>query len=330
MSEETYFKSYGDVRVHALMLRDKPRVDAYAAAILQHVTSFKNAVVLDVGAGTGILSILAAKAGARRVFAIEASAGAFALLKEMVVANKCEDVVQPLQSRVEDLDQDALGLNKVDIIVSEWMGFFLLHESMLESVLYARDTWLKPGGLIFPETCAIHISLVSCPSLWDEKVGWTEDPIHGVDISCLKEPIVSSIQAQPEIDILSPEQCAFSSRAHVKAIDLRSVTAVDLQTVRAKGSLAVQDAEIGVTAHGFGMWFTVEFPSVENGPPAIVLSTGPEAPPTHWKQSILFFSEPKPCPTGLILEFEVLMQQDQQNKRFYAIEIDIVDAHIAE
>lgn len=38
---------------------------------------------------------------------------------------------------------------KVDVIISEWMGFYLFHESMLDSVLFARDTWLKPDGIFY-------------------------------------------------------------------------------------------------------------------------------------------------------------------------------------
>lgn len=44
----------------------------------------------------------------------------------------------------------------MDIIVSEWMGFYLLHEGMLDSVIFARDNFLKPGGSIFPDSASIH------------------------------------------------------------------------------------------------------------------------------------------------------------------------------
>ena len=41
-------------------------------------------------------------------------------------------------------------MEKVDIIISEWMGYFLLYESMFDSVIYARDKWLAPGGMLMP------------------------------------------------------------------------------------------------------------------------------------------------------------------------------------
>lgn len=52
------------------------------------------------------------------------------------------------------------GIEKVDIIVSEWMGYCLLYETMLPTVLYARDKYLVPGGLIFPDKCTLFITAI--------------------------------------------------------------------------------------------------------------------------------------------------------------------------
>ena len=52
------------------------------------------------------------------------------------------------------------GIDGVDIIVSEWMGYCLLYETMLPTVLYARDKWLRPGGLIFPDKCTLYITAI--------------------------------------------------------------------------------------------------------------------------------------------------------------------------
>lgn len=46
---------------------------------------------------------------------------------------------------------------QVDIIISEWMGYFLMYESMLDTVLFARDKWLKPGGLLMPDRCMLSV-----------------------------------------------------------------------------------------------------------------------------------------------------------------------------
>ena len=89
-----------------------------------------------MGAGSGILSLFCYRAGARRVYAVEACPGMARPLQEVVTANGASDVVKVISGRVEDIPELE---EQVDVIVSEWMGFYLLHESMLDSVLSARD-----------------------------------------------------------------------------------------------------------------------------------------------------------------------------------------------
>eukprot|EP00906_Rhabdomonas_costata_P029185 RCo041207 len=143
----SYFEAYNDLTVHRTMLQDKPRMEAYWKTFrsLQDTGCLSGRVVLDVGAGTGILSIWAAQCGAARVYGVEAS-GMATMAQRLVSHNGVQDKVRILQGRMEDVELP----EKVDIIVSEWMGFYLLHESMLSSVLVARDRWLKPGGLLLP------------------------------------------------------------------------------------------------------------------------------------------------------------------------------------
>ena len=105
---------------------------------------FKDKIVLDIGCGTGILSIFAARAGAKHVYGIEfADIADYA--QEIVKVNNLTDKVTIIKSKVEEA---VLPVEKVDIIISEWMGYFLIYESMLDTVLYARDKWLKPDGYV--------------------------------------------------------------------------------------------------------------------------------------------------------------------------------------
>lgn len=99
---------------------------------------------MDIGCGTGILSIFAARAGAKHVYGIEfADIADYA--REIVKVNNLTDKVTIIKSKVEEA---VLPVEKVDIIISEWMGYFLIYESMLDTVLYARDKWLVKDGYV--------------------------------------------------------------------------------------------------------------------------------------------------------------------------------------
>jgi protein arginine N-methyltransferase 1 len=88
--------------------------------------------------------------------------------KEIVEANGFTSKITLLQGKMEEVE---LPFDKVDIIISEWMGYFLLYESMLDTVLYARDRYLAPGGLIFPDKATIFIAGIEDGEYKDEKIG---------------------------------------------------------------------------------------------------------------------------------------------------------------
>ena len=101
-SKDYYFDSYSHFGIHEEMLKDRVRTEAYMNAIYNNKHLFRNKVVLDVGCGTGILSMFAAKAGARRVIGIDCAA-IIHQAREIVEANGLSDVVTLVQGRVEDV-----------------------------------------------------------------------------------------------------------------------------------------------------------------------------------------------------------------------------------
>jgi protein arginine N-methyltransferase 1 len=112
--------------------------------------------VLDIGCGTGILSIFAARAGAKHVYAVEnAEVAIFA--REIVRKNGLESKITILKGKMEEV---VLPVEKVDIIISEWMGYFLLYESMLDCVLWARDKYLVKGGKMLPDRADIYVAAI--------------------------------------------------------------------------------------------------------------------------------------------------------------------------
>ncbi|KAG8535982.1 hypothetical protein GDO81_027362, partial [Engystomops pustulosus] len=135
-----YFQFYGYLSQQQNMMQDYVRTGTYQRAILQNHTDFKDKVVLDVGCGSGILSFFAVQAGARKVYAVEASS--MAQHAELLVkSNNLTDRIIVIPGKVEEV---ALP-EQVDIIISEPMGYMLFNERMLESYLHAKK-FLKPNG----------------------------------------------------------------------------------------------------------------------------------------------------------------------------------------
>ena len=109
----------------------------------------------------------AVKAGAKHVIGVDMST-IIHKAREIVEVNHMSDKITLLQGKMEDVE---LPFPKVDIIISEWMGYFLLYESMLDTVLYARDKYLDVGGLIFPDKATIYLNGIEDGDYKDEKIG---------------------------------------------------------------------------------------------------------------------------------------------------------------
>lgn len=102
--------------------------------------------------------------------------------------------VQVLHSKVEDI---LLEKESIDIIVSEWMGHYLLHESMLDSVLFARDRFLKKSGLLFPDKCQLFAAPCTLLREWNEQIGFWKENHYGFKFDAFHSLVENNIK--PEI-----------------------------------------------------------------------------------------------------------------------------------
>lgn len=93
--------------------------------------------------------------------------------KQIVAVNGLSNKITLLQGKMEEVEMPLQHMidGKVDIIVSEWMGYFLLYESMLDTVLYARDKYMRPGGKIFPDKATIYMAGIEDGDYKDDKIG---------------------------------------------------------------------------------------------------------------------------------------------------------------
>src|SRR5664279_4869594 len=104
---------YAEFEVHRTMIRDQVRTEAFRRAIDSVVSP--GDIVLDVGAGSGILSLFAARAGAARVYAVEQTSIAV-LAQQLAAANGVAEIVQVIQGDILDVEPP----ERVDVLVSEW------------------------------------------------------------------------------------------------------------------------------------------------------------------------------------------------------------------
>ena len=195
-SKDYYFDSYGHFGIHEEMLKDSVRTVTYKNAILHNKHLFRDKVVLDVGCGTGILSMFAAKAGAKMVIGIDCST-IVEQAKEIVKENRMDHVITIIRGKVEEVE---LPVSKVDIIISEWMGYCLFYESMLDTVLFARDKWLAEGGLVFPDRATLYVCAIEDRFYKEERFDFWDD-VYGFDMSRIKklslaEPLVEQVNNQ--------------------------------------------------------------------------------------------------------------------------------------
>ncbi|XP_050548912.1 protein arginine N-methyltransferase 1 [Daktulosphaira vitifoliae] len=272
-SMDYYFDSYAHFGIHEEMLKDEVRTLTYRNSMYYNKHLFKDKIVLDIGCGTGILSMFAAKAGAARVFGIECS-NIVDYAKQIVADNNLSHIVTIIKGKVEEIELPD-GITKVDIIISEWMGYCLFYESMLDTVLYARDKWLKEDGMLFPDRANLFITGIEDRQYKDDKINWWEN-VYGFNMSAIRNVAIS----EPLVDCVEPKQVVTNSSL-LKEVDLYTVKKEDL-TFTAPFNLQVRRQDY---IHAFVTYFTIEFSKCHK---RIGFSTAPEAPYTHWKQTVFY------------------------------------------
>jgi predicted RNA methylase len=247
---------YYGMRTHLEMLRDRARCLAYQRAVESVV---RDKIVLDVGCGSGILSLFSARAGARLVLAVDMDVPPGA--EEVVSSSGLADRVQFFTGRVQDIK---LPVDSVDIIVSEWMGGLLLMEDMLPAVLYARDRWLKPDGILLPDRARLFLAPLD----------------NAAGISSTRYPALrETISSQMWVSTIDPSRF-LAEPCCILDLDLNTAQESDARSYQAVFRFDLNKAGI---LNGFGLWFDVLFS--KPGPP-VLLSTAPWLPPTHWAQAL--------------------------------------------
>lgn len=279
-----------DLLAYGSMMADRGRTAAYARAIDAAVQP--GSVVLDIGTGAGIMALLACRAGAARVYAVDPGA-VIDVARDVAAANGFADRIRFVQSASTDIDLP----EPVDGVVAEIHGVLPLFRRSVVSLLDARARFLKPSGWMIPRRETLWAALVSSPAAHATVLGaW--DNVCGFDF----RPAATRAVHQPRRYSFAASELA-SSPCCWAALEYLTLQSTD---VRGTVTLSVESAAI---VHGLAIWF-----DAETGPDA-GFSNSPTANVRHIFQQ-LFMPWPKPVALAAGATVDVEIRADFMGEEY--------------
>lgn len=312
-SASQYFQFYGYLSQQQNMMQDYVRTSTYQKAILSNVEDFKDKVVLDVGAGSGILSFFALQAGAKKVYAVEASSMA-KHAQLLVQSNNLASRIEVIAGKLEEIKLP----EPVDVIVSEPMGYMLFNERMLETYLHAKK-WLRSPqhGKMYPARGDLHVAPFSDAQLYMEQTNkanfWFSKDFHGIDLRALHSAATNEYFRQPIVDTFDIRICMAKTVRHI--VDFQSAHENDLHCISIPLEfVANQTGHI----HGLAFWFDVAF---IGSCQTVWLSTSPSQPLTHWYQVRCLLNTPLFVEKGQQLNGACVLRANKRQS--YDVDIEL-------
>lgn len=293
-----YFDSYSHFGIHEEMLQDNTRTKAYELSMSRNKDLFKDKIVLDVGCGTGVLSMFASNAGAKHVYAVE-NANIHHKASEIIALNGYKDKITVINGKIEEIE---LPVKKVDIIVSEWMGYCLLYEGMFDSVIFARDKWLAPGGMLFPNKASMFVKGIDDHNFWRDKIEFWSS-VYGFNYNSFKK----WIELEPLVETC-PKNILCTTESCILDLDLMKCTKKDLDFSNKYKVKSLKDGYL----NGFVIWFDTSFTFGEK---PVILTTHPERPTTHWKQTIVYLKDDIALKKDEEVSGTILIKKNEKNPR---------------
>jgi SAM-dependent methyltransferase len=282
-------------RWHFAMLNDLERNDAFAVA-LERVLP-KGAHVLDIGSGTGLLAMMAAKAGAASVTTCELNPVLAELARQIIAQHGLSDVITVVPKWSNHLVVGVDLPRRADLIVSEIVDCGLIGEGLLPTMAHAREHLLAPGGTLLPVSARLFGALLDSTVV---------NGLNRVGLAAgFNVGLLNGLATQGHFPVRLPTwpHRLISGTSELCSFDLVSGSLED-------GSRLVElvATESG-TAHGLVAWFEM---SLGGG---IVLRNSPDNLASHWMQAFVPFAQPVALTGGERVRIELSWQRDRLSVR---------------
>lgn len=279
---------------------------SFRAAIEINSEFFEDKTVLVINSGIGLYSLFCGKAGAKKVYSIEPNKTYFKFQKKIVQLNKYQDIIEVYNCDVEDI----YNIEKVDIIVCEWMGNFLLSNSFLRSVIYARDKFLVRDGLIFPDKATLYICGIQDEEFKQSKFKmW--DNVYNVNMSSVKNVSFKD----PYVDTFNKKNI-LSTICPIFEVDLYKIKESEINFSNSYELIFNKNDILSALAG----WFDVEFSKTPN---KIKFTTSPFNQYTRWKQTIFYLEKNIKVYKGSVLNGSFCVRVDPNSQDMNCIDIKI-------
>ena len=253
---------------HFSIVRDEARNAAYDAALRNCVRP--GASVLDIGTGSGLLAMMAARAGAGSVVACEMNPALASAARDVIGSNGMGEAVRIVPSHSGDLPVEEFG-SRFDVIVSEIISNNVVGQGALQVLEDAARRFLKPGGVMIPASCQVRVALAYWGGLPKRRLG----DVHGFDLSPfnqLEHTPISIRRGDARLELRSAPADLFSFDFPARGAPPPASASVDLVAT-------------GGPANGVVQWLRMQLDA------EVTYENGPHTPQSCW--ALLFYPLPQ-------------------------------------
>ncbi len=278
------------IEYHRTLIADRVRNDAFFRA-LGAVIRKGETIVADIGAGTGLLGLMAMTLGAREVYLYEAAevAGVAARVLKANRAKNCH-LIPCHSTEMQDPPP-------VDVVVSETLGNYPFEENVIATLNDARARFLNPGGVIIPAAIRQFVAPVVGDRVARELAVWDEVG-HGLDFSAAKAMSLNNIYVRT----ILPEELLENGRS-AQMWDEADFSRSNRPARHGEARWLPREP---ATVFGFATWWTASLG------PGVSLSTAPDAPRTHWEQLYFPLLRPLAARPGEMITLSLRSRSSEQ------------------